>query len=258
MILDQIVHHKRRAELPRLPPVDRALLRDLTPCKSFQAGLVRPAGAPIRVIAETKKGSPSKGIFRSDYDPVLNAYRYLLGGASAISVLTDERFFFGSGDHLAAVRQAVDLPLLWKDFLVDVRQISRARILGADAVLLIAACLEDGEIRDLAGFAQEWGLAVLLEVHDATEAGRAVALQAPLVGINNRDLRTFKVDLRTTFDLLTGLRAPGRVVVSESGIASREDCQRLEAAGADAVLVGETLMLATDPARTLKDLRGLA
>lgn len=256
MILDQIVAHKRREELPRLPAIDRAALLALPPCRGFTAALRRPPGAPIRVIAESKKGSPSKGIFSTDYDPTLNAFRYVAGGASAMSVLTDQRFFFGSLDDLVRVRAAVQIPLLRKDFVIDQRQIAEARLAGADAILLIVACLEDGELRDLDGFAREIGLDVLVEVHDAKEAARAAALDFTTIGVNNRDLRSFAVDLETTFTLLPGLRGPGRVLVSESGIAHREECQRLEEAGVDAVLVGETLMRAGDPSSELQRLRG--
>ena len=143
-ILDTIIDHKRRVELPHLAAVDRAALAALPTCRGFTAALKREADAPIQVIAESKKGSPSKGIFTEDYDPVRNAYHYQLGGAAAMSVLTDERFFFGHLDHLIAVREAVELPLIRKDFVVDERQIAEARLVGADAVLLIVACLEKG------------------------------------------------------------------------------------------------------------------
>lgn len=256
MILDEIVAHKRRQELPRLPPVDPAVLRDLPPCRGFRAALARGGRGPIRVIAETKRGSPSQGVIRADYDPVATAFHYVVGGASCLSVLTDERFFLGHLDHLVAVRAAVDLPLLRKDFILDERQIAEARCAGADAVLLIAACLADGALRDLAGFAREYGLDVLVEVHDASEAARAIDQGHDLVGVNNRDLRTFAIDLSTTIDLLPGLRGPDRVVVSESGIRDRADCARLEAVGVDAVLVGESLMRAADAAAALRRLRG--
>ncbi len=256
MILDEIVDHKRRSELPDLPLVDRAVLRDLPACRGFRAALARSASEPIRVIAETKKGSPSAGVFCGDYDPVANAFFYVAGGASCISVITDERFFFGSLDDLARVRTAVELPILRKDFILDERQIAAARLAGADAVLLIVACLEDGELRDLSGFAREWGMDLLVEVHDAAEAARAVALGCDLIGINNRDLTTFAVDLETTFALLPGLRGDGRVLVSESGIRDHGQCARLEKEGVDAILVGEHLMRADDAARALGALRG--
>ena len=255
-ILDEIIAHKRSAELPALPPVDRAALRDLPPCRGFRAALARAGAGPIRVIAECKKASPSKGVFAPDYDPVRTAFEYVHGGASCLSVLTDARFFQGSLADLLAVRAAVQLPIIRKDFTVDVRQIAEARLAGADAVLLIAACLEQGAMRDLHGFARDLGLDVLVEVHDADEAARAIAMGADLVGVNNRDLRDFSVSLARTVELLPGLLAAGRVVVSESGIATRADCRHLEDAGVDAVLVGETLMLAADPVAALHRLRG--
>ncbi len=258
MILDEIVAHKKAAELPSLPPVDRHALAELPPCLGFRAALAREAGTPIRVIAESKKGSPSKGIFKPNeaYDPVLNGFQYVAGGAQCMSVLTDERFFFGHLDHLIAVREQVQIPLIRKDFIIDERQIAQARLTGADAVLLIVACLEDGQLRDLQGFATEIGLDVLVEVHDATEAARALQQNCSLVGVNNRNLNTFDVDVQTTFDLLPALLGEGRVVVSESGISERQQCRRLEEAGVDAILVGETFMKASDPATAIHLLRG--
>lgn len=255
-ILDQIIAHKRRQELARLPTVDRAALAALPPCRGFRQALRRAPHSPIEVIAESKKGSPSKGVFTTDYDPVRNAYHYQLGGAAALSVLTDERFFHGHLDHLIAVRAAVELPIIRKDFVIDERQIAEARLHGADAILLIVACLEPGQLRDLHGFAVDLGLDVLVEVHNADEAAIALAIEAPLVGVNNRNLHTFEVSLQTTFDLLPGLVDAERVVVSESGISERAQCQRLEEAGVDAVLVGETLMCAGDPSAALRRLRG--
>lgn len=255
-ILDQIAAHKRTHEVPRLPAVDRAALRDLAPCRGFRAALSRPRGEAIRVIAECKKASPSKGVFAPDYDPVLTAFRYVMGGASCLSVLTDRNWFQGSLDDLLRVRSQVQLPIIRKDFTVDARQIAEARLAGADAVLLIAAMLGQGEMRDLHGFAREIGLDVLVEVHDADEAIRAVQLDADLVGVNNRNLHDFSVSLDRTFELLPGLLKPGRVVVGESGIRDRADCRRLEEGGVDAVLVGETLMLSRDSEAELKKLRG--
>ena len=255
MILDRIVAHKK-TELERLPPVDRATLRSLPPCRGFRAVLKRPADDTIHVIAECKKGSPSKGIFAPDYDPVLMAYQYQVGGAHCCSVLTDEKFFFGHLDHLRRVHQEVTLPVIRKDFIIDDRQIAEARLAGADAILLIVACLEDGRMRDLQGFAWELGLDVLVEVHDADEAVRALALGTNLVGVNNRNLKDFSVSLDTTTSLLPALLGGDRVVVSESGITTRDDCRRLEQAGVDAVLVGEALMTARDPSSALKKLRG--
>lgn len=255
MILEKIVAHKR-GEIAGLPAVDRSVLRDLPACRGFRAALKRPAKDTIHVIAECKKGSPSKGVFVTDYDPVVIAYNYLLGGAHCCSVLTDEKFFYGHLDHLKRVHEAVALPAIRKDFIIDERQIAEARLAGADAILLIVACLQDGQMRDLQGFAKEIGLDVLVEVHDADEAMRALKVGTDLVGVNNRNLKDFSVSLKTTFDLLPALIDGSRVVVSESGIHTRADCQALEAAGVDAVLVGEALMTAPDPAAALRKLRG--
>ena len=255
-ILARIVAHKRTAEIPRLPPVDRAALAALPPARGFRAALRRPPTDTIHVIAECKKGSPSKGIFVADYDPVLTAYQYQLGGAHCLSVLTDETFFFGHLEHLRRVHEQVSLPAIRKDFILDERQIAEARLTGADAILLIVACLEPGRLRDLQGFAWDLGLDVLVEVHDATEAAIAVRAEANLIGVNNRNLKDFSISLETTFDLLPGLLGSNRVVVSESGIATRQDCLRLEQAGVDAVLVGEALITDCDPAARLASLRG--
>lgn len=254
-ILDQIIDHKR-TEIARLPAVDRKALSELPPTRGFRAALQRPQGERIRVIAECKKGSPSKGIFVEDYDPVLTAYKYQLGGASCLSVLTDEKFFFGHADHLKAVHAQVSLPAIRKDFIIDDRQIAQARQWGADAVLLIAACLSDGQMEDLQGLAWDLGLDVLVEVHDAEEAVRALKIKANLVGVNNRNLKDFSISLKTTYDLLPALLGGGRVVVSESGISHREQCHELEEAGVDAVLVGESLITSEDPSAALAKLRG--
>ena len=255
VILDTIIAHKH-VEVSRLAKVDRSGLRDLPATRGFRAALVRPPKDTVHLIAECKKGSPSKGIFLPDYDPVILAFQYVLGGAHCLSVLTDERFFFGSLSDLERVRAAVTLPLIRKDFIIDERQIAQARHAGADAILLIVSCLEDGQLRDLQGFARELHLDVLVEVHDADEAERALACGADLIGVNNRDLRDFSVSLETTFDLAIGLKGPGRVLVSESGIATRQDCQRLEQAGIDAVLVGESLIKDPRPESAIKRLRG--
>lgn len=254
-ILDRIIDRKK-VEIARLPAVDRKALADLPPTRGFRAALQRPAGTPIRVIAECKKGSPSKGIFVQDYDPVATAFHYHLGGASALSVLTDEDFFFGHLDHLMAVRAAVALPVIRKDFIISDRQIAQARLGGADAILLIAACLGDSQLQDLQGFARDLALDVLVEVHDAPEAVRALKAKADLVGVNNRNLKDFSISLKTTYDLLPALLGDGRVVVSESGISHRDHCAQLEEAGVDAVLVGESLITSPDPVAALAKLRG--
>ncbi len=255
-ILARIVDHKRTLVVPRLPAVDRGALRDLPATRGFRAALRRPVNDTIHVIAECKKGSPSKGIFVTDYDPVLIAYHYQLGGAHALSVLTDEPYFFGHLDHLKRVHAEVSLPAIRKDFIIDERQISEARLAGADAILLIVACLSRSQLGDLQGFAWEIGLDVLVEVHDADEAATALNAGTNLVGVNNRNLKDFTISLQTTYDLLPALLGGDRVVVSESGISTRADCRRLEEAGVDAVLVGEALITDPDPAARLAALRG--
>jgi len=254
-ILDRIIDTKR-IEVRRLRMVDRATLSDLPATRGFRAALQRQRGESVHVIAECKKGSPSKGIFCPDYDPVRIAFHYVHGGAHCLSVLTDEQYFHGSLADLEAVRAQVTVPIIRKDFIIDARQIAEARVVGADCILLIVACLEDGQMRDLHGFAREIGLDVLVEVHDADEAARALRLDCDLIGINNRNLKDFSLSLDTTFDLLPGLVDGRRVVVSESGISQREQCQALESAGVDAVLVGESFMTSADPAAAIRRLRG--
>lgn len=255
-ILQAIVADKR-AELAdaraATPPSElRAVIAGLPPTRDFRTAL---RGDGVSLIAEVKKASPSAGIIREDFDPVAIAGAYEAGGAAAISVLTDAKWFQGSPDHLRAVRAAVGLPLLRKDFVVDEYQLLEARAWGADAALLIVAVLEQNELIDLAAAAAELGLAALVEVHSAGEAERAVAAGCPLVGINNRDLTVFQTDLATTFALRPLLREEC-TVVSESGIASRGDIDRLATALVDAVLVGESLMRQPDVAAACRELAG--
>ena len=209
----------------------------------------------VNVIAECKRRSPSKGVLAADYDPVSIAKRYEAGGASAISVLTEPTFFDGSLEHLRAVRDAVALPVLRKDFIVDEYQIAESRVLGADAILLIAAALEDEQMAALERCAHEYGMDVLVEVHDADELARALPLATKLIGINNRNLRNFSVTLDTTFNLLP--RVPGdRLVVTESGIVTQRDVALMRAKGVNAFLVGEAFMRAADPGAALTALFG--
>lgn len=203
------------------------------------------------VIAEIKKASPSKGILRDPFDPVTIAQSYEQAGATCLSVLTDVDFFQGSDAYLQAVREVVDLPLLRKDFTIDAYQIYEARTLGADCILLIVAALNDTQLHDLAQLAAELSLDVLVEVHDAEELARAITLQPRLIGINNRNLRTFETHLETTLDLLDTLSAD-QLVVSESGIHTPVDVQRLLDAGVYAFLVGEAFMRADDPGVALQ------
>lgn len=232
----------------------KARIADLEPARGFEAALARAAGEPIRLIAEIKKASPSKGLIRDDFDPVRIAKTYAAAGAHALSVLTDHRFFQGDLAFLAAVRAAAPLPILEKDFVIDEFQLYEARALGADAVLLIAAALEAGQLRDYAHVAREVGLSALAEVHNETELERVVET-ATLIGINNRDLATFDTDLATTERVLRHV-PDDRIVVSESGIAGRGDVERLSALGIDALLIGETFMRAPIIADKVRELMG--
>ena len=257
MILDEIVAYKKEelAGTKRLVPLadQKERAADAGPVRGFGEALA--AGAPIRLIAEVKKASPSKGVIREDFDPLRIAGTYEEAGASCLSVLTEKRYFQGSIDYLGSIRRAVSLPLLRKDFIVDEYQIFEARAAGADAILLIAACLERRQIEDYLGIAAHLGLDVLVESHTYQELDKSLHAGARIVGINNRDLSSFTVSLQTTFDLLTDI-PDDRTVVSESGIRTRDDVVRLEKAGVDAVLVGESLMREKDIGKKVKELLG--
>jgi len=229
----------------------KASLRDAEPARPFRDAITGP---PIRLIAEIKKASPSAGLLRPDFDPVAIAKTYEDAGARALSILTDQPYFQGSLEYLAQVRRAVGLPLLQKDFVLDELQLYEARALGADAALLIAAVLEPKQIKDLFDLAAGLGLAVLVEIHNEREL-EAVVEWAPIIGINNRDLSTFTVDLETTFRVLKHIPAHA-VIVSESGIAGKNDVRRLADAGVHAVLIGETFMRAKDIGSKVKELMG--
>lgn len=257
-VLDEILESKRcevDAARARAPDVElERALAAAPPTRSFAARLTAPG--PIRVIAEVKKASPSAGVIRPDFDPVEVARRYERHGAACVSVLTDAPYFQGSLGDLTAVRAAVGLPLLRKDFVIDRYQLLEARLAGADAVLLIAEALPGDELATLHRQAVELGLDVLVELHDAEQLPRVLDCGAKLVGINNRDLRTFSTRLEHTLDLLPRIPA-GVAVVSESGIRTRDDLVRLSAAGVRAVLVGESLMRSPDIGAALDALLGV-
>jgi len=273
-ILDKIVAEKK-TEVARLP--ERALaagdLRDALlergERRDFVAALQHPRHGDIALIAEVKKASPSAGVICQDFDPVRIAKEYEAAGASCLSVLTDGKFFQGALDHLRQIRAAVKLPLLRKDFMIDERQILEAIEWGADAILLIVAILDDAQLERFHALAAEADLAALVEVHDEAELERALAAGANLIGVNNRDLKTFKVDLATTERLAMRLKssagvspAPNRrdacatLLVTESGIHTRADVERLKQCGANAILVGESLMKHGDIKSKVRELIG--
>jgi indole-3-glycerol phosphate synthase len=265
-ILDTIVEQKR-LEVARLPQqaVSASALKAAMDSRGgqrdFLAALRRPRFGSVALIAEVKKASPSAGLIRPNFDPIRIAREYEAAGASCLSVLTDEKFFQGSLQFLRAIRQEVGLPLLRKDFIIDERQIVEAIEWGADAILLIVAILSDRDLRHFHTLASQAGLAVLVEAHDDTELDRALAVGAQLIGINNRDLKTFKVDLGTTERLSAKLHgASGSVhpplLVAESGIHNRADVERLARSGVQAILVGESLMREKDMVAKVRELVG--
>jgi len=243
-----------RAAMP-LAEVERAA-RAQPAARDF-VGAVRAkiAAGRAAVIAEIKKASPSKGVLREDFRPAQIAASYEAAGAACLSVLTDRQFFQGSPDYLRAARAACALPVLRKDFLIDPWQVFEARAMGADAILLIAASLSLEEMQEMERIAHELGMGVLVEVHDGAELDLALQLRTPLLGINNRNLRTFEVSLETTLGLLARI-PPSRIVVTESGILRAGDVALMRANGVNAFLVGEALMRADDPGEGLRALFG--
>jgi len=234
----------------RVDAESRVLTRDFVASMRVKIAAGRPA-----VIAEIKRASPSKGLLREDFIAADIAQSYAEHGASCLSVLTDKQFFQGSIDYLKQARASCQLPVIRKDFMIDAYQVYESRAIGADAILLIAAILDDAQLRDFETIARSLDMAVLVEVHDAPELLRALKLKTPLIGINNRNLKTFEVSLDTTLTLLRELPT-GRLPVSESGIHRREDVLRLAAAGVNAFLVGEAFMRAPDPGEALAALFG--
>lgn len=257
-VLDRILAHKQTevAEHSQSEPLPamRERARKQAPARGFARALqAQVAAGRAGVIAEVKKASPSQGVIRADFDPAALACSYARGGAACLSVLTDQAFFQGHDEHLQAARAASGLPVLRKDFVLDPWQVWQARALGADAVLLIVAALEDERLAELAASADEAGLDALMEVHTAAELERALRFDAALIGINNRDLHTFETRLDTTLALQP--RVPGdRVLVTESGLHTPADVQRMRSAGVHAFLVGESLMRAEDPGAALAEL----
>ena len=254
-ILNQIVAVKREEVSAARALRSEAALRELAAAQSAPRGFAAALRAKIAagqaaVIAEIKKASPSKGVIREHFVPAEIAASYARHGAACLSVLTDQRFFQGHADYLREARAACPLPMLRKDFMIDAYQVLEARAMGADCILLIAACLSDAQMAELEACAIEQGLDVLVEVHDGDELDRALRLKTPLVGINNRNLRSFEVSLDTTLDLLPRVPAD-RLLVTESGILGRADVQRLRAANVHAFLVGEAFMRADDPGAAL-------
>lgn len=257
-ILQRILRRKREEIAERGARVSLTELRRqaaAAPAPRDFVGALRAkldTGSPA-VIAEIKKASPSKGVLRADFDPATIARSYAAHGAACLSVLTDRDFFEGGEDYLREARAACELPVLRKDFIVDAYQVYEARVIGADCILLIAAALDDALMHELAQLAAELRMAVLVEVHDADELERALALPTPLVGINNRDLRTFATSLETTLNLLD--RIPrDRIVITESGLHRREEVLLMRRHHVHAFLVGETFMRADDPGAALTDL----
>lgn len=257
MILNEIVE-KRKIQLERekaaadFETVKKAAERLDRQCISFKSALANPDR--LSVISEVKKASPSKGLIQPDFDPVKIAKEYETCGADAVSCLTEEHYFQGSSEYFKAIRQAINLPMIRKDFIIDEYQIYEARLMDADAILLIAAVLDDEKLKRFGDTARSLGLDILAETHDESELERVLALDFDIIGINNRNLKTFEVTLETTAKL-AGMIPEGKVIVSESGIRDNADMKAVRGYGADAVLIGETLMRSGNIGATLTALR---
>ncbi|UKS30592.1 indole-3-glycerol phosphate synthase TrpC [Paenibacillus sp. HWE-109] len=258
MFLDKIVATKL-AEVEAMSSFSikeaERLIAELPPCLGFERALTTRKNRAMGLIAEVKKASPSKGLIREDFDPVGLAKSYEIAGADCISVLTDVSYFQGSNAYLQAVRQAVNVPLLRKDFTIDPKQIYEARLIGADAILLIAAILSTDQMKQYLQLASDLGLDALVEVHDREELERALELDTQLIGVNNRNLKTFVTDLHTTEELIQFV-PPGKTVVSESGISTVQDMAYLQQIGSKAVLIGEHFMRQPSVEQAVNDLMG--
>ena len=241
-----------RKGLATIDDLDRAAQSSTAP-RGFRAALEAQSAAGFGLIAEIKKASPSKGLIRADFRPAEHALAYQQGGAACLSVLTDAPFFQGHEDYLMDARAACDLPVLRKDFMVDPWQVAESRAIGADAILIIVAALGDAEMAEIESAALERGMDVLVEVHDEAEMARAARLRSRLIGVNNRDLRSFRTDLATT-ERLAPLAPQGALLVGESGIGRHADCVRLAASGVRCFLVGESLMRQQDLAAATREL----
>lgn len=259
MILNRIVEHKQEELIKTKKKYNINYLEDLIKIspevRDFAFALKKDMGSRNRIIAEVKKASPSKGIIREQFFPVEIARDYEANGAAAISVLTEEKFFLGSLEYMKEIKKAVELPVLRKDFLFDPYQIYEARAFGADAVLLIVAMLEKGQLQELQQAAHELSLSVLVEVHTREELDTALSAGSLIIGINNRNLHTFKTDISTTLKLVRDI-SPDRIMVSESGIRTINDIIKLRNAGVDAFLIGESLMREDSPGMKLREFVG--
>jgi indole-3-glycerol phosphate synthase len=256
VILERIAQAKRAevASLKEVTPLPQlqAAMEGLPPTRDFRRAI---NGNPCAIIAEVKRSSPSKGRIRKDFEHLRIATIYQEHGAQAVSILTDEQFFEGKGHYLTDIKKIIALPLLRKDFIIDSYQIYETRVIGGDAVLLIASLLSEGQLREFIQLSERLGLAPLVEVHTAEELGKALAAGAEIIGINNRDLKTFSVDVSTTVHLAPAIPRD-KIVVTESGINTRGDIELLMAAGIHAFLIGEALMRATDIGKKLEELLG--
>jgi indole-3-glycerol phosphate synthase len=258
MILERIVKAKRKEVAALKERIPLTQLKDargnLLPVRDFRGAI---SSARCSIIAEVKRSSPSQGRIREEFDPVQIATIYQNNGAHAVSVLTDEAFFEGTGEYLTAIKKTIDLPLLRKDFIIDPYQIHETRILGGDAVLLIASLLEQGQLLEYITLSETLGLAPVVEVHTKKELDKALAADAGIIGINNRDLKTFSTDIKKTLELAPFIPTD-RIVVTESGINTRRDIEQLMEAGIHCFLIGEALMRAEDIGGKLRELLGRA